>query len=206
MSAPIGRVVALVDGFNVYYAIKNDPRLAGFKWLDYRKLCASILPRAATLGDVFYFTALFRRDQGAVARHRTYIRALRAVDVQPVFGKFKGRDRKCPYCNRWFAMPEEKQTDVNIAVRLCLEAGNDSFDTALLVTGDTDLLPVVNAMHDQFPGKRVGVFIPPHRGSKELVDAAAFHVRMKHRHLATCQLPDEVVLRDGSTVKRPASW
>jgi len=220
MNGPKGRVVAFVDGFNVYYPLKEHAELAGYKWLDYWRLCASVLPKDATLAKVFYFTALYNMDPDGVARHRTYIRALQSVGVETVYGKFKRKDRTCwihrrnakahlptcANCDGTVKSFEEKQTDVNIAVRLLVEAHNDTFDTALVVTGDTDLIPVIVAMHNEFPGKRVGFFFPPHRTSQELKAIADFTIKMKTKHLSTCQFPDKITLKDGSIIERPSTW
>jgi len=51
-----------------------------------------------------------------------------------VFGRFKTRDRKCQICKQWFRIPEEKQTDVNIAVHLLRGAFTDEYERAILIT------------------------------------------------------------------------
>ena len=42
---------------------------------------------------------------------------------------------------------EEKKADVNVAVRLLQDADDDLFDTALVVSGDGDLVPPIEPVH-----------------------------------------------------------
>ena len=205
MSGPTGRVIAFVDGFNVYHAIKESNDLKHLKWLNYRALCQQVLPNTVELTQVLYFTAFYYDDPDGVDRHKTYIAALRTEGVEPIYGKFKTRDRKCPLCKRRYRCREEKQTDVNVAVRILLEAQHDTFDTALLVTGDTDLIPVINAVQTEFPAKRVGVFQPPNRRAKELKDRAHFFRKMKRKHLETCQFPARIPV-PGGAIECPDVW
>jgi len=58
---------------------------------------------------------------------------------------------------------EEKQTDVNIAVEMLLDAiAPFGFDRAILLTGDTDLAPAAWAVSNRVPQpKQVTVLLPP---------------------------------------------
>lgn len=46
---------------------------------------------------------------------------------------------------------EEKMTDVNIAVELLGDAQDDAFDTAIIISGDSDLTPPVRATLSRYP-------------------------------------------------------
>ena len=102
-------------------------------------------------------------------------------------------------------MPNEKQTDVNIAVAMLTDAFKDRFDVALLVSADSDLCPVVSSIRTLFPKKRVVVAFPPGRASKELAGiASAFNIgRAK---LSQNQFPDVVKLPNGFELKKPQLW
>jgi uncharacterized LabA/DUF88 family protein len=54
-----------------------------------------------------------------------------------------------------------KMTDVNIAVEMLVDAYNNTFDTALLISADSDLTAPLVAIRNLFPGKRVIVAFPP---------------------------------------------
>ena len=63
---------------------------------------------------------------------------------------------------------EEKETDVNIAIAMLTDAVRDLYDTALLVSADSDLRPVVAAVKRLRTGKRIVAAFPPRRRSKGL--------------------------------------
>lgn len=123
-----------------------------------------------------------------------------------IFGKFKHRDRRCPNCGKTYRTFEEKQTDVNIALHLFETALEDRFDTAIIVSGDSDLLPSIEAVKSSFPAKRVGVVIPIGRHAEELKHRCDFHIRMKEKHLRDSEFPDEIELGDDQKLGRPPSW
>jgi len=54
---------------------------------------------------------------------------------------------------------------VNIAIALTSDAFRDQFDTALLVSGDSDLTGPVLQIKQLFPAKRIVVAFPPARSS-----------------------------------------
>ena len=58
--------------------------------------------------------------------------------------------------------------DVNIAVQLSTDAFDDRFDTALLISGDSDLTTPLRTVRAKFPAKRLIAVFPPGRQSFEL--------------------------------------
>lgn len=141
-----------------------------------------------------------------MARHRILIRALQAHKVSVILGKFKRRDRRCTACGHVYPTFEEKQTDVNIAIRLFEAAIYDRFDTAIIVSGDSDLVPSIQAVKATFPAKRIGVVIPIGRRAEELKGICDFHIKMREKHLRDSQFPDQVDLGNGEILSRPLSW
>lgn len=97
-------------------------------------------------------------------------------------------------------------TDVRIAVELMRDAYDDAFDVALLISGDSDLAPAVEAVKAGRPGKRVIVAFPPDRESKKLESVASASFRIGRKKLVDSQLPDEVPKPDGFILRRPAKW
>ena len=55
---------------------------------------------------------------------------------------------------------EEKKTDVNIAVNIVGDAFTDSYDKAILITGDNDIAPAVLRVKKTFPDKEFLVVFP----------------------------------------------
>jgi uncharacterized LabA/DUF88 family protein len=203
------RVVAFVDGFNLYHAI-DELRTAHLKWLDLWKLCQRFARENFQLQSVLYFSAFATWRPDAYKRHRAYVAALEHHRVEPIMGHFKQKDRRCHQCGARWVAHEEKETDVNIALHLLNHAYKNSFDCALLISNDSDLAPAVRMLKAEFPGKWVRILTPPNkRTSKELVQAAGGfqHVRsIKQSHIADALLPASITLADGSVVERPAQY
>ena len=99
-----------------------------------------------TLEKVILFTAFATWDPGKVARHKLFIRANESVGVEVVYGEFKRKDKHCRVCKGKYQTFEEKQTDVNIALSLFRLAVTDQYDRAVIVSGDTDLIPSIKAV------------------------------------------------------------
>src|SRR5215469_10766422 len=101
---------------------------------------------------------------------------------------------------------EEKQTDVNIALSLFQLAVADRYDKAVIISGDTDLLPAVKAVRSTFPSKHLGVVIPIGRASEDFKKQADFHYKMREQHLASSRFSDVIALKDKSLLKCPDTW
>jgi uncharacterized LabA/DUF88 family protein len=97
-------------------------------------------------------------------------------------------------------------TDVNIATELLTDAFQDQFDTALLVSADSDLVPPVESIRRLFPAKRVVVAFPPQRSSKDLQKSASAWLLIHETTLKKSQLPDPVILPNGFSLSRPTEW
>ena len=193
-----------IDGFNVYHSL-NTRRFGKYKWLDYRKVADWVVRTGDTITGVLYFTTFVEWKPGAVARHKEYIKALRSAGVETVFGRFMKKRVRCHLCGKHYNTREEKQTDVNIALRLICDGIEDLYDCAVIISGDTDLVPAIEAVHQMFPDKEVGVMFPLRRYNNSLEKAADFAMTMREKTLAHCQFPDKI--RVGTTfVERPDSW
>jgi uncharacterized LabA/DUF88 family protein len=204
----MNRVIFLIDGFNFYHSLISEGRFHKYKWIDYSELVKFFVTSKDQIVDIMYFTSYAFWDQEKKKRHKILIDALRLKGVKIVFGKFKMRDKECRICKSTYRIPEEKQTDINIAVKLLESAINDEFDTAILVTADSDLVPAVDALKRIFPAKRIGLLIPIGRSSIELENICDFKARVKEKHLKSSQLPDTIVLdsKKGIVLKKPLSW
>jgi uncharacterized LabA/DUF88 family protein len=121
-------------------------------------------------------------------------------------GRFKDKDAHCKKCGASFVNKEEKQTDVNIAVYLFKEALANTFDTAVVLTNDTDLVPAIHWLKKSFPAKRVGVLFPIDRWAVELKNACDFWRRIEKKYLKKCQFPYSVKLPSGIVLLRPPEW
>lgn len=205
------RVSVFVDGFNFYHAV-DDLGKHHLKWVNIRTLCEQFAPRPQyTLNHIYYFSAFATWRPDAYARHREYVKALKSVGVTTVMARFKEKFRQCYTCKSKWKDHEEKETDVNIAVFLVREAHRDSYDRALLITGDSDICPAVRIVRSDFPSKEIRILAPPGRPySMDLVTAAGGQKaasRMKEIHMERALFPESVLDDKGTVIaQRPIKY
>jgi len=203
----VARVAAYVDGFNLYFGLKAKYQRR-YLWLDLQALASSLLLPGQTLEHVTYFTARVRNDPDGEHRQSTYLDAL--VEHSPlvtlVDGRFQEKYRQCRNCRATWTAYEEKETDVNIAATLITDAVQDRYDTALLISADSDLCPAIRAMKQLRPEKRIIVAFPPKRHSADLKRAVDGYVSIGDDKVRLAQLPSAVLTRAGVTLTRPKHW
>lgn len=203
------RVITYIDGYNLYFGMheeavirgnKAEPNAAYYRhmWLDVQGLATSILLPSQELVGVKYFTSPIRHNRGKQERQTKYLDALRTKPlIEIVLGRFQPDRKECQSCGHSAYHPQEKKTDVNIAVSLICDALEERYDTALLITGDSDLVPAVEAVKRLTPHKRIVVAFPPRRQSSELEAASGGKaIRIWEAPLKKNRLPD-VIARPG---------
>jgi len=183
----------------------SNPGYRKYKWLNLAKFSKCFIAPSDSITEIFYFTSYVTWNPGKLARHQIYVKALQLVGVKPIFGAFRMKDTTCRLCHKQYQIPEEKQTDVNIAIKLFQTATTDLWDTAIIISGDSDLIPAIEAVKTTFPTKKVGVVIPIGRRAEELKLVTDFHKKVKQKHLQTCQFDDTITI-DDTVLQRPASW
>lgn len=200
-------VICYIDGFNLYHGLRSKG-WRKYYWLDLWALAERFLKPGQTLVEVVYCTTLIKDDPSGQQRQLTFIDALKAhrPGIKVVYGHYLAKDQRCFKCGNTYTRHEEKMTDVNIAVELLRDAHDDAFDTALVVSADSDLAPPVEAVVTRFPAKRVIVIAPPDRQSKKLESVASASFRLGRKTLQDSQLPDEYTKPDGYVLRRPPSW
>ncbi|MHB1769452.1 MAG: NYN domain-containing protein [Phycisphaerae bacterium] len=201
-------VICYVDGFNLYHGLKSK----GWKkyyWLDLWALAERFLHPGQVLVEVVYCTAKVKDDVPALQRQLGYIDALQTTrtGVKVIYGHYLAKQVKCFNCGNTYTRHEEKMTDVNIACRVLTDAMDGRFDVALLVSGDSDLVPPVKIVQTRWPEKRVVVLFPPGRKSDALQRAVGHRpISIGEDKLRHSLLPDEVEVAPGKIVRRPMSW
>lgn len=209
----MARLYFFIDGLNLWHALDylekatDHDRYHKYKWINLAKLASCyVVNKNDTIVAVEYFTALITWDTAKLARHKIFIKAQENEGVRITYGGFKRKDVRCKLCNKTFPTAEEKQTDVNIALRLYQLAVQDAYDKAIIISGDTDLLAGVKFVRGDFPSKQIGVVIPIGRRSEDFKNQADFHYKMKEIHLQTSRFDDTITLKDSSTLSCPANW
>jgi hypothetical protein len=205
----MSRVIAYIDGFNLYFGLKSK----GWKrhyWLDVVGLSRALLKPGQTLQAAHYFTARIRltgNNHADMQRQADYLDALATSPLLTIqFGHYLPKGRQCRRCGNTWTDYEEKMTDVNIAVQLLADAFDDRFDTALLISADSDLTTPVQQVRARFPAKRVIVAQPPGRNSVQLATAATAAFTISETKIRQNQLPEVVTTASGYVIHRPAHW
>ncbi len=184
-----------------------DARLHNSRWLDLRTLCAALLRPCQRLYLVRYFTSRVRDDPLAAKNQAVFIDALLARGgVEIEFGHFLATSVECRKCGFVRTRREEKKTDVNMAVRLLEDAFDDRFDLAIVVSADSDLVPLIEAVRRRFPSKRVMVAFPPQRWSAQLRRTADAAHHLSGPTIRSSQLPDPVMAPSGVELRAPRGW
>lgn len=200
------RIIAYVDGFNLYFGMKEGGHNDTL-WLDIQKLVLNLLKPNQELILTKYFTSRVRNHPDKEKRQKTYIEAIETLsDCKIYYGHYQSQIEECRKCGHTYPYANEKMTDVNIAVEILTDAYSDRYDAALLITGDSDLVPPINAVHSLFNKKRVFVGFPPNRYNISVNHAAKGSFIIGRKKLKDSQFPEKVTKKDGFVLIRPASW
>jgi uncharacterized LabA/DUF88 family protein len=208
------RTRVYVDGYNLYYAcLRRSP----YKWLNIHQLAQSQIPKN-TIDKVRYFTARVSarpNDLAQPQRQETYFRALCTVpEVEIHFGHFLTHEVTMPEAAAWqqgqfkpvrVIKTEEKGSDVNLATWLLMDAADDLFDVAVIISNDSDLKEPIRLVRDRF-GKRIVLLSSRQtRISGALKPLADFIKQFGATALAAAQFPD--ILSDAiGTITKPKGW
>jgi uncharacterized LabA/DUF88 family protein len=204
---PKKRAAFYFDGFNLYHAL-DALRQQHLKWLSLRDLGNLLIPsRDEELSSVVYFTAYLTHRPDKLVRHRAYVAALEATGVECVIGRFKYSEVRCRTCGSQWRSYEEKETDVNIGIRIVRDAFHDVFDVYYLVSADTDLAPAIRMLKKEFSRKEfVSVATPRRPHSSEFLRLADRTLKITDNALAKCLLPAELAGKEGKMIARPAQY
>lgn len=199
------KVNVYIDGYNLYFGMKD----AGFehcKWLDVYALANLLKNESHILATVKYFTARIPNTSGKGKRQAVYIDALRTTPVTLIYGQYRPEEVECHECHNTFTQSKEKMTDVNIATNLIVDAYKNEYDVAIIVSGDSDLVPPIKAVKEIFPEKEIFIAFPPLRESNELRKSADSVFVIGKKKLESCQLPPEIEDKYAFIIRKPNVW
>lgn len=205
-----------IDGFNLYHSLiqnvkdnkNNIINFSKYKWLNLYSLANNLIKKQTqSISNIYFFTAFHWHDyQGKITRHATYIEALEDCGVKIVYGKFKEKTQTCKKCGKSYIGHEEKQTDVNIALYLLQAAYKNQFERAMILSGDSDLVPALESIKREFPNKKLTLIIPPFRRADELKNIADDTIKINENHLKNNQFPPSFIGKNGKQIIKPSSW
>lgn len=203
-----------VDGFNLYNRrLKDTP----YKWLDLKALANNLNLNPGTVELIRYFTARLSpraNDRSIGSRQNTYLRALSTIpELKIHFGQFKQRDVMGELLdggtrptNRIVTVRkfEEKGSDVNIASYMIADGFLGLYDSAILISNDSDLSAPMQIVKEVVR-KPVGLVSPSDFHMTELSKFASYRRKISDQQLIDSQFPDVLVDPHGSFSK-PATW
>jgi NYN domain-containing protein len=197
-----------IDGFNLYHALVRfqDHKV---KWLDLAALAKRLIsPASEVITGIYYFSAYADWLPEPMARHKEYVKALKATGVDCVMGHFKVKDRHCNSCGARWHTHEEKETDVSIGIHLVNDAYKSQYEKAYLVTRDSDLMPAVRMVRAEFPKKQIVAVAPPLMGhSNDLIAVCQLKKKITPTQINSCLLPQQIRDANGGVVAtRPPKY
>ncbi|MDT8376424.1 MAG: NYN domain-containing protein [Mariprofundaceae bacterium] len=207
----MNRTIVYIDGFNFYYgAVRGTP----YRWLNIAEMCRMLLPKN-DISDIKYYTARVKprsTDPDQANRQQAYIRALLTEpSVSVVYGHFLSHSVTMPLASptgrKKFARvikTEEKGSDVNLATHLVHDAHLDRFDTAVVISNDSDLLEPIRLVREDL-GKRVGILNPQQRPSRVLHANTDFFKQIRAGVLKASQFPALLSDQHGQ-IHKPIDW
>jgi uncharacterized LabA/DUF88 family protein len=201
------RAMFYVDGFNLYHSIKDlkDEKL---KWLSLAQIAQLLIPKKdEEVIGIKYFSALaHKRGLDSVKRHESYMNFLKSQGVECILGRFKGQPRNCRQCGNHWKHPEEKETDVNIAVHMVADGYEDRYDVCYLISADTDLVPPLQMIKANLPTKTIVAVSPPNRPHGQHIRSIAHRaLKLNSKQIQRCRLP-ETIEHKGKMMKCPEEY
>lgn len=187
------------DGFNLYEAI-NQMKKPHLKWTNLRALSELFCRRyGASLETVVFCTALREEDGATRARHKTFNTAQKAYDVRVVPGHYM--------VPRSGGKAQEKQSDINLALSVMLDAEDGVIELAIVVSADSDQAATAKHFRKRHPKKYFVTVAPPNRAASEKVEAYAHDsFTITPAELESCPLGATVVGKSGRLIPRPTEY
>lgn len=204
----MSRVISYVDGFNFYFGLR-EKGWRKYYWLDFAAVTRSLLKPTQQFQHCHYFTAQMR--QGPKNRNNSrqtiWLEALDTrSDISCHLGHYLPKKQICKNCKTTWTKHEEKMTDVNIATQLLIDAFEDKYDTAIVMSGDSDLSTPIKKVKSKFDKKQIIVAFPPARHSEQLKKVAHGHLVIGQDKLRQNLLPNRITTSSGFVICRPQEW
>ncbi len=143
------RVAIFIDGSNFYHSVKKI--LKPNERVDYEKLINLLVKNRDLVITYYYVTKLDENlDKKKYDKHQAYIEKLSKIEKFKIilcgFKKIKQMDGNYNYI--------VKGDDIYLAHDLLIGVFDNLYDTAIIVSGDEDFLPLIQTIRVRF-GKRV---------------------------------------------------
>ncbi len=153
------RVMIYIDGNNLYHSLKDHFGRAN---LDFSKFCGRLVGSRRLVRSYYYNAPVDQTQESQ--RYREQQRFFRSIQRIPYMELRLGR---LIYRGWPTHPPYEKGVDVKLTTDMLVHAYRDNYDTAILVSGDTDYDAVLQAVKDL--GKHVEVVLFGNPWSSQLL-------------------------------------
>lgn len=204
------KTISYIDGFNLYYNTfkgKRNTDNIRYKWLDLEKLIPRVVSKKYkknTFLKTKYYTAHVsgKEDPGKVERQNVYLNTLKnfCQQTEIYYGNYIVKESYRTKVHNFFLfppkvkvfLPEEKGSDVNLASHMLLDAFQNEYEVAVLVSNDSDLEEPMRIVTEVF-NKKIILVQPKHvNTSKSLIKYSFDVLRFDTNDLKECQLPLDI--------------
>ena len=145
MAAPRGRTICFIDNSYIFRgSYKHQWRV------DFRKL-TEVLSRAGAIWQTYFFAS--EEDPPNSDQTNLYKYLKLALHFEVCLYPLRKRQMRCNACGNEWSSYSEKAAAIGMASELVSLAYNNAFDTAILVTGDSDFLEPIKTVKSL--GKRL---------------------------------------------------
>jgi len=151
------------------------------------------------LVKVVFCTAVPKDDHDKRDRHNTFnaVQTARGVTV------LKGHHVIDPSTG----LRSEKQSDINVALSVVLDAHDGLYDYAYLLSADSDQAATARVFRDRFPNLKLCSVAPPNRPVSEKVASYADDSFVLNKpQIETCVMPQYVRGKTGHMIRRPDAY
>ena len=169
------RIAILIDGSNMYHYSK-ELKLSRLLEFNYNQFAEFLSAKRSRVSATYYIGKM--REQPGNLRSRQLM-----ANQQKLVGRLQNHGFKVSYGHMLVdgGGQREKGVDVQIAVDLVAGAYEDLYDTAILVSSDTDLIPAVRKIRQS--GKNLEYVGFAHRPSFGLIKNATLTTTLKRADL-----------------------
>jgi len=184
------RVVIFIDGTNLFHGLWDCYRT---HILDIQELAIKLCCSNRELEQIRYYYSPFIKQINSrmYVIQQKYIETIRSHDnVHIVEGKYVRKPilfkKETMDKIRSYLTPDdlwtyvEKGIDVKIAVDMITLALKDVYDTAILVSGDSDFVPVINQLKELRKAVQVAMFMNDNRKSYDLKEHSKSIIRLDY--------------------------
>lgn len=190
---------------------QSDPDWKRFYWIDFYTLCSQFVDlNVCEIVKIKYFTAP-PLNPDKKQRQATLLAVNKLLNpniFEVIPGKYYNKQVFCPNCNGSISRPEEKRTDVNISVHLIGDCALDKTDVLNLVSADSDLVPPLEFIKENYPDKNLKVYFPPNRKSTDILNLAKNNVKFleKNKKRFENSIMEKEITVNQKTYRIPSKW